>query len=77
MTTQYLVNVGEVQLYFDSELKRCKPPHSAPEAAAGITHFVSFGEDGALLTKTWDIGLAEFTEAQRERARLYKKTEGF
>lgn len=73
MTAQYLVNIGEVQLYFDAELKRCKPRHDVSEGFAGITHFVSSEHEGGLLMKTWDTGLSEFTEAQRARARLYKK----
>jgi len=36
-------------------------------------HFVGVREEGVLLTTSWDIALAEFTEEQRRAARLFKK----
>lgn len=76
MTAEYLVNLGIAQLYFDAEGKRCRAPGSGPDEAAKTVHFVQVGESGELLTRNWDIGLAEFTEQQRERAKLYRKSTG-
>jgi len=75
MPAEYLVNFGNVQVYFDVECKRCAAPGSRPAGQPQTVHFVQVTEDGALLTKTWDIGLAEFTEQQRHRAKLYKKSD--
>ncbi|MCZ2496808.1 hypothetical protein GN316_08575 [Xylophilus sp. Kf1] len=74
MSAEYLVNLGIAQLYFDADGKRCAPPGSRPDQAVQTVHFVQVAEDGALLTKTWDIGLAEFSAQQREKAKLYKKS---
>lgn len=75
MTAIYLVNLGVVQLYFDAEMHRCKPPGSRPAGQVQTIHFVQVDESGQLLDSDWDIHLAEFTAAQREHAKLYKKTE--
>ena len=76
MAAEYLVYLGIAQLYFDAEGKRCRAPGSGPDEAAKTVLFVQVGEGGELLTKNWDIGLAEFTEQQRERAKLYRKSTG-
>lgn len=76
MTAEYLVNIGIAQVYFDAEGKRCKAPGSRPGDVSQTVHFVQVANDGQLLTRTWDIGLAEFTEQQREKAKLYKKSTG-
>lgn len=73
MTAEYLVNLGIAQVYFDAEGKRCKAPGSRPGGEAQTVHFVQVADGEQLLSKTWDIGLAEFTEQQRQRAKLYRK----
>lgn len=75
MAAEYLVNLGIAQLYFDAEMKRCAPPGTEQGKATGAVHFVHISGDGSLMSKNWDIGLAEFTEAQRARAELYKKSD--
>jgi hypothetical protein len=75
MTVQYLVNLGIAQLYFDGDLKRCAPPGNQPSGECQTIHFVRVENDGRLLTKNWDIGLAEFSESQRGKADLYRKSE--
>jgi len=75
MTAEFLVNLGIAQLYFDAEMKRCTPPGGTMQNASQTMHFTRIEADGTLLTKTWDIGLAEFTKAQRARGELYKKSE--
>lgn len=75
MTIRYLVNLGNAQLYFDATLQRCKPPGSFPDADKQTLHFVRVSDAGTLLTTTWDIGLAEFTAEQRERAELYRSAD--
>jgi len=75
VTVQYLVNLGIAQLYFDGDFKRCPPPGSRPVGESQTIHFVRLENDGSLLTKTWDRGLAEFSESQRGKADLYRKIE--
>ena len=75
MTAQYFVNMENAQLYFDAQLQRCKAPGNRPGAQTQTMYFVRVEEGGALLENTWDIGLAEFSEGQRERGHLYKKAE--
>ena len=74
MTAEYLVNIGLTQVYFDANGKRCAPPGSQAQGPSTPMHYVQIVNDGALLTKTWDIGLVEFTEAQRDKAKLYKRS---
>lgn len=75
MTVQYFVNMENAQLYFDAQLQRCKAPGSTVDTQVQTLYFVRVEEGGELLKTTWDIGLAEFSESQRERGRLYKKAE--
>ena len=74
MTAEYLVNIGLTQVYFDANGIPCAPPGSEPKDPTKTLHYVQIANDGALLTKTWDIGLAEFTEVQRDKAKLYKRS---
>lgn len=74
MTAEYLVNLGLAQVYFDANGKRCPPPGSQATDPTKTLNYVQIANDGMLLTKTWDIGPAEFTEAQRGKATLYKRS---
>lgn len=73
MPAQYLVNTGLAQLCFDANHVRCTLPGSEPGLEQMPVHFVGVREEGVLLTTSWDIALAEFTEEQRRAARLFKK----
>jgi len=74
MTAEYLVNFGLAQVYLDANGNRCAPPGSQAQDPTETLHYVQIANDGALLTKNWDIGLAEFTQAQRDKAKLYKRS---
>jgi hypothetical protein len=75
MTAYYMVNFGDAQVYFDTAGVRCASPSVIQDTETKITYFIRTGEKGCLMAHNWDVGLAEFTIAQRLRGRLYVRTE--
>lgn len=75
MTAHYMVNFGDAQAYFDAARVRCAPPGRMEDLETKITYFIRTGEQGCLLTESWDIGLAQFSADQRLKGRLYIRTE--
>ncbi|QHJ00071.1 hypothetical protein GT347_20065 [Xylophilus rhododendri] len=69
MPAEYLINIGEAQVYLTAQGERC----SRGALGTGPIYFVRCDTDGVPLLANWDIGLSEFSEEQRKSAQVWAR----
>lgn len=73
MPACYLVNVGEAQIYFDRNNRKCRAPGSRPAGQSNTIYFLKSATAEPLMTAEWDPGLEAFSVAERRCGTLWEK----
>lgn len=76
MGAMYMVNISNVQMYFDKNFKRCSAPNVLSTGDFQVVYFALANPAvGCLMRSAWDEPLAGFSERDRCAALLWTRLE--